>query len=141
MLEARAGLPLCFMLHALVPPCLSTSVSAMDYRKRDNGLLTFLEHWNILIVAVVAFIAFKVLDFFMRLSGAPRLWFLFAAFALMISGGGMITYAKLPVYRSGRFFTFGFRSVPAHLQGVYRWGWRVFLFGVVLSLCLLLSKP
>ena len=44
----------------------------MDYRKRDNGLLTFVEHWNIVIVAVVAVIACKVLDFFMRLSGAPR---------------------------------------------------------------------
>jgi hypothetical protein len=113
----------------------------MDYRKRDNGLLTFVEHWNIVIVAAVAFIAFKVLDFFMRLSGAPWLWFFFAAFALMIFGGGLITYAKLPVYRSGRFFTFGLKSVPSHLQSVYRWGWRVFLFGVVLSLCLLLSKP
>ncbi len=56
-------------------------------------------------------------------------------------GGFLIAYAKLPVYRSGRFFTFGLNSVPEHLRGFYRWGWRVFLFGVVLSLCLLLSKP
>src|SRR5947209_16947039 len=108
-------------------------VSVMDYRKRDNGLLTFVEHWNIVIVAVVAVIAFKLLDFFMGLSRAPWLWFFSAAFALTISGGGLITYAKLPVYRSARFFTFGLKSVPAHLQAIYRWGWRVFLFGAVLS--------
>src|SRR5262249_36500134 len=59
----------------------------MDYRKQDNGLFTFLEHWNILIVAVSALIAFEVLEFFRRLSGAPWLWFFFAAFAVMISGG------------------------------------------------------
>ena len=44
------------------------SVSVMDHRKRDNGLLTFVEHWNIVIVAVVAVSAFKLLDFFMRLN-------------------------------------------------------------------------
>ena len=113
----------------------------MDYRKQDNGLLTFFEHWNIVIAAVFAVIAFKVFDFFMRLSGAPWLWCFLASFTLMIVGGGLITYAKLPVYRAGRFFTFGLKSVPGHLQPLYRWGWRVFLFGVVLSLCLLLSKP
>jgi hypothetical protein len=113
----------------------------MDYRKQSNGLLTFLEHWNILNVAVVALVASQVLDFFRRLSGAPWLWFFAASFAFMLLGCGLIAYAKLPVYRSGRFVTFGLKSVPAHLQAVYRWGWGVFLFGVVLSLCLLLSKP
>lgn len=113
----------------------------MDYRKEDNGLLTFVGHWNIVIVGVIAVIAIRGANFFMKLSGAPWLWFFSAAFALMIFGGGLISYAKLPVYRSGRFFTFGFKSVPVPLQAVYRWGWRMFLFGVALSLCLLLSKP
>src|SRR5437899_8419930 len=109
-------------------------LALMDYRKQSNGLLTFLEHWNILIVAVAALVAWQVLDFFRRLSGAPWLWFFAASFAFMILGGGLIAYAKFPVYRSGRFFTFGLKTVPQHLQGFYRWGWRVFLFGVVLSL-------
>jgi hypothetical protein len=113
----------------------------MDYRKHGNGVLTFLAHWNILIVGLLALIASKVLDFFMQLSGAPWIWFLMGAFALMIFGGGLISYAKLPVYRTGRVFTFGLKSVPPHLQALYRWGWRGFLFGVVLSPCLLLSRP
>jgi hypothetical protein len=116
-------------------------VAVMDYRKQSNGWLTYLEHWNIAIVSVIALVASRVLDFFMRLSGAPWLWFFFAGFALMILGGGLIAYAKLPVYRSGRFFTFGLKTVPQHLRGFYGWGRRLFLFGVVLSLCLLLSKP
>ena len=40
-----------------------------------------------------------------------------------------------------RFFTFGLKSIPQPFLGFYQWGWRVFLFGVVLGLCLLLSKP
>src|SRR4051812_10145297 len=98
----------------------------MDYRKEDNGLLTFVEHWNILIVGVITVIAIRGANFFMRLSGEPWLWFFFVAFALMIFGGGLISYAKLPVYRSGLLFTFGFKSVPVRLQAVYRRGWRMF---------------
>ena len=112
----------------------------MEYRKQNNGWLAFFEHWNIVIVAVIALVTSQILGFFMRLSGTPWIWFFIASFASMILGGGLIAYAKLPVYRSGRFFTFGLKAIPAHLQWVYRWGWRVFLFGVVLSLCLMLSK-
>jgi hypothetical protein len=113
----------------------------MDQRSQNNGLETFLEHWGILLIVVVAFLASQVLMFFTRLSGTAWIWFLVASFALMIAGGSLIGYAKFPVYRSGQFFTFGLKSVPEHLRGFYRWGWRVFLFGVVLSLCLLLSRP
>ena len=113
----------------------------MEYRGQTNGLQTFLEHWGFLGIAVVAFLASQIVMFFMRLSGAPWIWFFVASFVLMFAGGSLIGYAKFPVYRSGRFFTFGVKSVPEHLAGYYRWGWRVFLFGVVLSLCLLLSRP
>jgi hypothetical protein len=113
----------------------------MDYRKQSNGWLTFLQHWNIAIVAVIALVTSQVLGFFMPLNGARWIWFFLASSAFMILGGGLIAYAKLPVYRSGRFFTFGLNSVQEHLRGFYRWGWRLFLFGVVLSLCLILSKP
>jgi hypothetical protein len=113
----------------------------MDYQKQSNGLWTFLEHWQFVSFAVVAVVATCVLDFFTELSSTPWICFFAASFALLAFGGSLIGYAKFPVYRSGRFFTFGVKSVPGHLAGYYRWGWRVFLFGVVLSLCLLLSRP
>jgi len=91
-----------------------------------------------LVTVLIALVAGKLLTW---LSGAPWVWFRAAAFALMVVGAGLIGYAKLPVYRSGRFFTLGLRSVPQQLLGYYRWGWRVFLFGVVLGLFLLLSRP
>jgi hypothetical protein len=110
----------------------------MDRHGQSNGLETFLEHWGILITVLIALVAGKFITW---LSGAPWVWFRAAAFAFMIGGAGLIGYAKLPVYRSGRFLTFGVKSVPQQLRGYYQWGWRVFLFGVVLALFLLLSRP
>jgi len=113
----------------------------METQKDGKGLQTFLEFWWFALIAVVAIVTSQMLDFFTRLFGTPWICFFVASFALMIFGGGFIGYAKFPVYRSGRFFTFGAKSVPEHLRGFYRWGWRVFLFGVLVSLCLLLSRP
>jgi hypothetical protein len=112
----------------------------METQKDSNGLRTFFEHWNIAFVAIVAGLASQVLMVFTNLYGTPWICFFVASFALMILGGVLIGYAKFPVYRSGQFFTFGVKTVPEHLRGFYRWGWRVFLFGVVLSLCLFLSR-
>jgi len=109
----------------------------MDYDKRHNGLLTFHEHFTFLfpVGGVALFI------FLTNLHGRQWIDFIIASFTLMILGGSLIGCAKFPVYRSGRFFTFGLKSVPQNLSRHYRWGWRLFLFGVVLALCLLLSNP
>jgi hypothetical protein len=113
----------------------------METQKNSNGLRTFLEHWQLPLLALFAILTSQVLEFFTNLYGMPWICFFVAGFTLMIFGGGLIGYAKLPVYRSGRFFTFGAKAVPDPLRRFYRWGWRVFLFGVLLSLCLFLSRP
>jgi hypothetical protein len=113
----------------------------MDARKQGNGIETFLEHWWVWITILVAIITERILGFFMGLSGIPWICFFVASCALMVVGASLIVYAKLPVYRSGRFLTFGLKAVPHHLVRVYCWGWRIFLFGAVLGLCLLLSRP
>jgi hypothetical protein len=100
----------------------------------------FLEHWWMLLFALIAWISSEALIFFMNLSGRQWIYLFVAGFLLLFSGAALIVYAKLPAYRSGQFFTFGTKSIPKHLHGYYHWGWRVFLFGVTLSLCLLLSK-
>jgi hypothetical protein len=112
----------------------------METQKDSNGLWTFFEHWNIAIIAIGAALGSQVLMFFTNLYGTPWICFFVAAFTLMILGGGLIGCAKFPVYRRGQFFTFGAKSVPERFRGLYRWGWRVFLFGVLLALCLLLSR-
>ena len=112
----------------------------MEHQSQTNGFETFLEHWSLLVVLVVAVVTSEVLGFFTGLSGTAWIWFLVASFALMILGGGLIGYAKLLAYRSRRFFTFGVKAVPEHLVGFYRWEWRVLVFGVVLGFCLLLSR-
>jgi hypothetical protein len=74
------------------------------------------------------------------LQGASWLAVCACSIALQIIGATLIAYAKLPLYRSGRFFTFGVKSISAPLTAHYRWGWRVFLLGVTLSLGLLLGS-
>ena len=113
----------------------------MDFRKEHDGWLTFLENWGLLLSGITAFLVWLVFDFLIRLFSLLWLGVFVVSFAVMILGAGLIVYAKIPAYRSGRVLTFGLKSVPEHLAGHYRRGWQMFLFGVVLSLGLLLSKP
>ncbi len=103
----------------------------------------FLEHWGLFLtmLAVVLFasLSLSILSFFKTLHAPAWLLLLGVSFAFILSGAALITWAKLPAYRSGRFFTFGVKSVPGDLARHYKWGWRLFLFGVALSLGLLLS--
>ncbi len=112
----------------------------MKHRHQNIGLLTFLEHWGLLLTAILAVVSAQVLMFFVNLRDEPWIYFFATSMALQISGAALIIYAKVPVYRSGQVFTFGVKSVPEGLAGFYRCGWRVFLIGVMLSLCLLLSR-
>lgn len=105
-----------------------------------NGWLKFFEHWHIVLLGVAIFLVSQVIDFFMELNGVPWIVLCVAGLALMVVGGSLIGYAKLPVYRRGRYFTLGLNSVPREFAGHYRWGWRVFLLGTGLSLCLMLSN-
>ena len=113
----------------------------MDHHRQNNGLLTLMEHWGWMVGVLTALVCSQVLTFFFNLSGQSWIVFFYASLICLFSGAALIVYAKLPAYRSGRFFTFGIKSVPENLAGYYRWGWRIFLFGTVLSLCLSMSKP
>ena len=112
----------------------------MEYRRETNGLRTFLEHWGVLSAVFTIIAGVAAYSFFISLRGEPWIHFFFLSQSLLILGAGLIVHAKVPIYRRGRFFTFGPKSIPKNLAGWYRWGWRLFLFGVALSLCLFLSK-
>ena len=112
----------------------------METRKGGNGWETFFEHCGLMVAILAVVILSPVMLFFINLSGKAWIYFFIASEILLLSGAGLILYAKIPVYRSGQFFTFGVKTIPKEFACFYRWGWRVFLLGVLLSLCLLLSK-
>jgi|GEM_PF-2104892 len=113
----------------------------MERRKNGNGWETFFEHWGLFLpMTVIGITASMVLPFLGNMSGTRWICFFIASTVLLFLGAGLILYAKFPVNRSGRFFTFGVKSVPEHLAGFYRWGWRLFLVGVGLSLWLLFAQ-
>jgi len=113
----------------------------MEHRKQSNGLRTLLEHWGMLLTTLVALFCSQVVMFFFNLKGQSWIYFFAGSLALLVSGAALIAYAKIPAYRRGQFLTYGAKTVPERLVGCYRWGWRIFLSGVVISLGLLLSKP
>ena len=113
----------------------------MDYERQSNGWVTFFEHWWFLVVAPIALLAAKVILFFMRLSGAPWIWCYGIGLVVAAVGVALIFYAKIPLYRQRRFFTFGSRALPENRRPFYRWGYRCVTFAVALLLCLLLSNP
>jgi hypothetical protein len=113
----------------------------MEYHKKSNGLITFLEHWGMLLTGLMLVVTVETSIFLINLKGAEWITFLTVAFASLLTGAALILYAKIPLYRSGRFFSFGAKSIPASRVALYRWGWRVLLGGGLLALLLLLSRP
>jgi hypothetical protein len=113
----------------------------MNTHGHSNGLLTLLEHYWFLGVAITAVFTSLILSFFSRLTGTPWIWCY--AVALFVAGVGvtLIFYAKLPLYRQRRFFTFGSGALPESRRAFYRWGYRCAIFAVALLLCMLWSRP
>jgi hypothetical protein len=112
----------------------------MEEQRNSNGWQTFFEHWGLAITVVVSFLAFKVLEFFTQLSDAPWIWCYVFAISVAVTGITLLFYAKLPLYRERRFFTFSSQALPESRRSFYRWGYRCVIFAVVLLLCLMLSK-
>jgi MFS family permease len=114
---------------------------AMDYRRQDHGLLTFLEHWWFLGVVMTGLLGLEVVAFFTTLSGTPWIWCYGVSLAVAVVGIALVFYAKLPLYRARRFFTFGRRALPDQRRRFYSWGYRCVGFAIALLTCLLLSRP
>ena len=102
--------------------------------------IPFWEHWGWLVTVLAVFAGMHIFLFFVTLTGVPWICLFVGSFALMFTGGSLLLHAKMPAYRSGRFFSFGIGSVPTHLTRCYRWGWRLFLAGMVVAILLLFSR-
>ena len=110
----------------------------MDYRRNDNGLLTFLSHWGFFLAALSAFALYQVFNFFTQLSGTPWIWTYVLALGIATLGSALLFYSKLPLYRQAQFFTFGSNALPTKRRPFYRWGYWCISIAVALLLCLLL---
>jgi hypothetical protein len=97
--------------------------------------------WGPFSIALIAIVTSHLLDLFTDLSAMRWLWWYAIALAVSIFGASLILYAKIPLYRQRRFFTFGNGALPASRRAFYRWGYRCVTFAVALLLCLLLSRP
>jgi hypothetical protein len=96
--------------------------------------------WGLVTLAVVGVLVTRVLDFFERLSGMPWILGFFISIGVSALGISLIFYAKFPLYRERRFFTFGPRAVREQRRPFYRWGYACAFLGALLLACLLLSK-
>jgi hypothetical protein len=97
--------------------------------------------WGPWMTIMVAILSGRLLFYFLRLTGARWIAFYVIALAMASVGAALIFYAKLPLYRQRRFFTFGSRVLPEQRRPFYRWGYRCVAIAVVLLACLLLAKP
>src|ERR1035437_6958326 len=96
--------------------------------------------WGLLTIAAVGIVTTWVLNFFTRLTGMPWICCYFIGTGVAALGASLIFYAKLPLYRQRRFFTFGPKALPKQRRPFYRWGYTCAFLGALLLACLLLSR-
>ena len=96
--------------------------------------ITFGFWWVILVGLVIS----RLFFFFRALTGTEWIRCYVSALIIAAIGISLIFTAKLPLYRSRMFFTFGSRALPEPRRPFYRWGYRCVAFAIALLLCLLL---
>jgi hypothetical protein len=97
--------------------------------------------WGGFVVLIAMVLTSQLFSFFSRLTGTPWIWCYFTGLVVAALGVSLLFYAKLPLYRQRRFFTFGSRALPEERRPFYRWGYRCVIIGAALLACLLLSSP
>lgn len=97
--------------------------------------------WGGFVMLIVMVFTTRLFSFFARLTGTPWISCYFIGLVFATVGVSLLFYAKLPLYRQGRFFTFGSRGLPEQRRPFYRWGYCCVAVAIALLLCLLLSRP
>ena len=96
--------------------------------------------WGIFVFAVVGILTSQLLFFFSQLTGTRWIWCYGIGSVIAALGVALIFYAKLPLYRQRRLFTFGSRALLESRRLFYRWGYRCVTLAVALLLCLLFAR-
>src|SRR5436190_23960117 len=79
--------------------------------------------WGGFVVLIVMVLTSRLFTFFSRLTGTPWIWCYVVGLVVAALGVSLLFYAKLPLYRQRRFFTFGSRALPEERRPFYRWGY------------------
>lgn len=80
--------------------------------------------WGMVVIAITGIIAVQLVSWFHTLTPAAWIRCYGAAVLFGAVGVGLLFYAKLPLYRERRFFTFGARALPEERRVFYRWSYR-----------------
>jgi len=103
--------------------------------QRDNSLWNFPA--DLLAVSGIPFVVVTVVSTsFMSMRGTAWIIAAAASLGLTLLGVAFLFYAKLPLYRQRRFFTFGLRAIPASRHVYYRWGCGLCVLGCVVMMFL-----
>jgi hypothetical protein len=78
-------------------------------------------------IVVTALLASWVLS----IHGVAWIWAAGVSLSGALFGAVLLFVAKLPLYRQGRFFTFGIQALPVTSHRFYRWGCRCSLLGII----------
>ena len=113
---------------------------AMKHGKANRWLWPPIDQWIPFIIPFIAIATIQLLDFFTGLSATGWRWWYAISLAVSIFGASLILYAKIPLYRQRRFFTFGSRALPESSRAFYRWGYRFVATGTVVLLFVSLSR-
>jgi hypothetical protein len=108
-------------------------------RKPDYSLRNFPP--DLLVALGWPIVAFAMLaSLILSLHGLAWLWAVGISFCVALLGVVFLFIAKLPLYRQGRFFTFGIHALPASSHRAYRWGCRCSILGILLMLLLWMAS-
>jgi len=62
------------------------------------------------------------------------------AFLIALTGAGLLAWAKLPLYQSGIYFSFGPSPIPAPRRVYYYWGMGLSIIGCFFAGLLVLAQ-
>lgn len=111
----------------------------MEYKRESNGWLTLLEQGWFIFPVLPACLLWQALQFFLNLSAARWIWCYGIALLISAAGLSLLVYSKFPLFRQGRFFTFGSNPLSPRGRLFYRWGYGFVIFGAAILLGLLIS--
>ena len=107
--------------------------------KRDYSLRNFPPDLQV-VLGIPVLITLTFFSWLLSVHGTTWICAAAASFGIAAFGAALLFFAKLPLYRQGRFFTFGIEVLPESSHGFYRWGCRCSFAGCILMFLLWLGS-